>query len=77
MVLPQQTFLINLLREKCFIRDVSHELRTPVAIIKNAVEVYREQHIEDNNNPVIDRISQASTQMEQNVTTLLKGFSYV
>jgi signal transduction histidine kinase len=61
----------SLLREKCFTRDVSHELRTPIAIIKNAVEVYREQHIEDKNNPVIDRISQASTQMEQTVTTLL------
>lgn len=61
----------SLLREKCFTRDVSHELRTPVAIIKNAVEVYRVQHFDDINNPVIDRISQASTQMEQTVTTLL------
>jgi len=61
----------SLLREKCFTRDVSHELRTPVAIIKNAVEVYRNQHSADENNPVISRISQASTQMEQTVTTLL------
>jgi len=61
----------SLLREKCFTRDVSHELRTPVAIIKNAVEVYRNQHIAEVDNPVIDRISQASTQMEQTVTTLL------
>jgi signal transduction histidine kinase len=61
----------SLLREKCFTRDVSHELRTPVAIIKNAVEVYRNQYSDDQNNPVIDRISQASTQMEQTVITLL------
>ena len=61
----------SLLREKCFTRDVSHELRTPAAIIKNAVEVYRNQHSDDKNNPVIERISQASTQMEQTVTTLL------
>jgi signal transduction histidine kinase len=61
----------SLLREKCFTRDVSHELRTPVAIIKNAVEVYRNQHSTGEDNPVIDRISQASTQMEQTVTTLL------
>ncbi|MBL4941408.1 MAG: HAMP domain-containing histidine kinase [Colwellia sp.] len=61
----------SLLREKCFTRDVSHELRTPVAIIKNAVEVYRNQHSADGNNPIINRISQASTQMEQTVTTLL------
>ncbi|MFT7260667.1 MAG: signal transduction histidine kinase [Shewanella psychromarinicola] len=61
----------SLHREKCFTRDVSHELRTPVAIIKNAVEVYRNQHSALENNPVIDRISQASTQMEQTVTTLL------
>ncbi len=61
----------SLLREKCFTRDVSHELRTPVAIIKNAVEVYRNQHSTDEDNPVINRISQASTQMEQTVTTLL------
>ena len=62
---------LSLLREKCFTRDVSHELRTPVAIIKNAVEVYRNQRCGDDNNPIIDRISQASTQMEQTVTTLL------
>jgi signal transduction histidine kinase len=62
---------LSLRREKCFTRDVSHELRTPVAIIKNAVEVYRNQHSADEKNPVIDRISQASTQMEQTVITLL------
>jgi len=61
----------SLLREKCFTRDVSHELRTPVAIIKNAVEVYRNKESAGDGNPVIDRISQASTQMEQTVTTLL------
>lgn len=61
----------SLYREKCFTRDVSHELRTPVAIIKNAVEVYRNQQPKDENSPVINRISQASTQMEQTVTTLL------
>lgn len=61
----------SLIREKCFTRDVSHELRTPVAIIKNAVEVYRNQHSADKDNPVINRISQASTQMQQTVTTLL------
>lgn len=61
----------SLAREKCFTRDVSHELRTPVAIIKNAVEVYREQHAKEESSPVIDRISQASTQMEHTVTTLL------
>lgn len=49
----------SLLREKCFTRDVSHELRTPVAIIKNAVEVHRSQHGNEETNPVIDRISQA------------------
>ncbi len=61
----------SLLREKCFTRDVSHELRTPVAIIKNAVEVYRNKNAADENNAIIDRISQASTQMQQTVTTLL------
>jgi len=61
----------SLLREKCFTRDVSHELRTPVTIIKNAVEVYRNQQAVNENNPIIDRISRASTQMEQTVSTLL------
>jgi len=61
----------SLHREKCFTRDVSHELRTPVAIIKNAVEVYRNQHSSEGDNLVIDRISQACTQMAQTVTTLL------
>lgn len=77
----------SLLREKAFTRDVSHELRTPVAIIKNSVEVYRNQsftsqtsanetsaNVDNNSNietPVINRISQASTQMEKMVTTLL------
>ncbi|MEW6999315.1 sensor histidine kinase [Colwelliaceae bacterium BS250] len=61
-------------REKCFTRDVSHELRTPVAIIKNAVEVYQELYQDKsdaNSNEIISRISEASMQMEQTVTTLL------
>ncbi|WDE09551.1 sensor histidine kinase [Thalassomonas haliotis] len=66
-------------REKCFTRDVSHELRTPVAIIKNALEVYQAKHTVNNqgNNAAGDvsnifgRISDASMQMEQTVTTLL------
>ena len=61
----------SLHREKSFTRDVSHELRTPVAIIKNAVEVYRNKELTGESNPVIDRISQATTQMEQTVVTLL------
>lgn len=61
-----------LAREKCFTRDASHELRTPVAIIKNAVEVYREKNpTESNNSGLIERISEAAMQMEQTVTTLL------
>jgi len=69
-------------RERCFTRDVSHELRTPVAIIKNAVELYREKGIAQNNvqnesseqnenAEIINRINDASIQMEQTVTTLL------
>lgn len=61
----------SLLREKCFTRDVSHELRTPVAVIKNAVEVYNNLDSIPVIKPIIDRISQASTQMEQTVITLL------
>ncbi|KGJ88129.1 sensor histidine kinase [Thalassotalea sp. ND16A] len=59
-------------REKCFTRDVSHELRTPVAIIKNAVEVYQEAGMaKDDGKNIVSRISDASMQMEQTVTTLL------
>jgi signal transduction histidine kinase len=63
-------------REKCFTRDASHELRTPVAIVKNAVEVYREKNTESNteskdNKQLINRISDAAMQMEQTVNTLL------
>lgn len=61
----------SLLREKCFTRDVSHELRTPVAVIKNAVEVYHNQDAATDIKPIIERISQACTQMEQTVITLL------
>lgn len=59
-----------LIREKSFTRDVSHELRTPVAIIKNAVEVHNSNQ-ESDSVPIIERIAQASMQMEQTVTTLL------
>ncbi|GAA0817385.1 hypothetical protein GCM10009111_18510 [Colwellia asteriadis] len=78
---------LALIREKHFTRDVSHELRTPVAIIKNAVEVYQTSHTLDPELPqqqllqqqlkqqatdaLIKRISDASVQMEQTVTTLL------
>jgi len=59
-------------REKCFTRDVSHELRTPVAIVKNAVELYKEKNpIPDESHRLIDRIADATIQMEQTVTTLL------
>lgn len=59
-------------REKCFTRDVSHELRTPVAIIKNASEVYREKSLGDaESTEIINRITEATIQMEQTVTTLL------
>ena len=62
-------------REKCFTRDVSHELRTPVAIVKNAVEVYRNASAFDQDKNTYDgifnRIEEASMQMEQTVTTLL------
>lgn len=59
-----------LTREKSFTRDVSHELRTPVAIIKNAVEVHNSNQ-ESDPAQIIERIAQASMQMEQTVTTLL------
>lgn len=69
-----------LVRERSFTRDVSHELRTPVAIIKNASELYLQQkqvvsdekniqHFKDRD--VIQRVFDASIQMEQTVTTLL------
>ena len=59
-------------RERCFTRDVSHELRTPVAIIQNAVELYREKNTDEGSNKdIVDRINDASLQMEQTVTTLL------
>jgi len=61
-----------LAREKCFTRDVSHELRTPVAIIKNAVEVYQGKEFDlAGTSQIINRVSDASMQMEQTVTTLL------
>jgi len=61
-----------LIREKCFTRDVSHELRTPVAIIKNAVEIYQESELNlTGTRQIINRVGDASVQMEQTVTTLL------
>lgn len=59
-------------RERCFTRDVSHELRTPVAIIKNAIELYHQKRVNQGEvNQIVSRISAASLQMEQAVTTLL------
>lgn len=59
-------------REKCFTRDVSHELRTPVAIVKNATEVYQEKSMDkEQMDNLVNRITEASVQMEQTVTTLL------
>ena len=59
-------------RERNFTRDVSHELRTPVAIIKNAVEVYKQTKSADKDGfALLQRIDEAATQMEQTVTTLL------
>lgn len=63
-------------RERCFTRDVSHELRTPVAVVKNSVELYREKYrkkynVDSDEADIINRINDASIQMEQTVTTLL------
>lgn len=59
-------------REKAFTRDVSHEMRSPVAVIKNAVELYHQCNAEQSDNKeIINRIGDASIQMEQTVTTLL------
>lgn len=59
-------------RERCFTRDVSHELRTPVAIIRNAVELYQQTEDKQQENlAIINRIQDASMQIEQTVTTLL------
>jgi len=59
-------------REKCFTRDVSHELRTPVAIVKNATEVFQEKEMnKEEVTALVNRIADASVQMEQTVTTLL------
>ncbi len=62
-------------REKYFTRDVSHELRTPLAVIKNAIELKRAQNLRsklDNNSmDGLDRIYQATEQMEKTVQTLL------
>ena len=59
-------------REKCFTRDASHELRTPLAIIKNAIEVYQvKKSTKEGTEQLLLRISNAATQMEQTVTTLL------
>ncbi|MCW8109016.1 HAMP domain-containing histidine kinase [Alteromonas ponticola] len=56
-------------RETCFTRDVSHELRTPLAVIRNALEVYRQ---ELSTLPAeLKRIDDASQNMERIVTTLL------
>ncbi|MEP2603548.1 MAG: HAMP domain-containing sensor histidine kinase, partial [Paraglaciecola sp.] len=59
-------------REKCFTRDVSHELRTPLAIIQNAAELYHSYQVEhQSGNAVVQRIADASLQMEKTVYTLL------
>lgn len=59
-------------RERCFTRDVSHELRTPVAIIRNAVELYHQTESKQQEKAaIINRIQDASIQIEQTVTTLL------
>lgn len=59
-------------REKCFTRDVSHELRTPIAIVKNSIELYRKKYpINNDSNQLINRMADATIQMEQTVTTLL------
>lgn len=59
-------------REQHFTRDASHELRTPIAIVKNAAELLiRNPSLPPNAKAQVERIAQASAQMEQAVNTLL------
>ncbi len=59
-------------REKSFTRDVSHELRTPLAVIKNAIELCRARPQQPTaDTAVLERIFDATDQMEKTVQTLL------
>ena len=55
-------------RERAFTRDVSHELRTPMTLIKNTIQLSRQQTLRENQ---IDIIEHASNELEQTVDVLL------
>ena len=55
-------------RERAFTRDVSHELRTPMTLIKNTIQLSRQQTLKENE---IDIIEHASNELEQTVDVLL------
>lgn len=58
-------------REQHFTRDASHELRTPIAIIKGSAELLEKRAENQTSTTLIKRISDATIDMEQVITTLL------
>lgn len=59
-------------REQHFTRDASHELRTPIAIVKSAAELLsRESTLPSASKEQVERILQASNNMQQTIESLL------
>lgn len=55
-------------RERAFTRDVSHELRTPMTLIKNTIQLSRQQPLKESE---IEVIEHASNELEQTIDVLL------
>ncbi|TQV85928.1 sensor histidine kinase [Aliikangiella coralliicola] len=63
-----QKISLLLEREREFTRDVSHELRTPMTLIKNTIQLSRQQPLKTEE---IELIEHASNELEQTVDVLL------
>ena len=61
------------IRERTMIGLASHELRTPIAVILGAVDVLQKEGISKNQEKnALERIESATTEMNSNVTSLLR-----
>ncbi|MCL9782730.1 HAMP domain-containing histidine kinase [Vibrio sp. S4M6] len=65
-----------LVREKAFARYASHELRTPLTVVKGASKLLSRGEIDEFQSRQVDRLNDASTQMETMVDALLSLVRY-
>jgi signal transduction histidine kinase len=67
----QQRLAAYIRRERRFTSDVSHELRTPLAVSSNALELFEERELSDQDKRILMRLKRSNRRMQSLIETFL------